>query len=197
MKQWSASPPRTWFQILSMVLHLAARLVLHCAASRGGGLFKMLPMLTTIPRSSFLAWNPSDDSKLCWQNLTLTLLRDFVIAPMQTRVIPISISQTQRSNIHSLHIEILAVSKRCSRMISVILPIRQFSIWTEHQYTPIRATYFYAESSPTAFVVIPPKEANLDMHYSNPPLLALRSGISHPYSWLFEAHKISFQMGPV
>lgn len=68
------------------------------------------------------------------------------------------------------------------------LPLTHVPLWTQEDHVPIHASYFFAKSMPTVFVVKPPREAfgdsqivlgqhdNIDSSKckGNEPILALR-----------------------
>lgn len=96
------------------------------------------------------------------------------IAPTQTRTVPIRFLQSKPFTADELHITVTLTSSDTSSITIVVvsLPIRQLPGWTPTSYTPIKGSYFFAESMPTSFVVIPPLEKNDEKPC--PPILALR-----------------------
>lgn len=107
--------------------------------------------------------------------LTLTLREQTRIAPTQMRLLPIEISQKQRFRGSRLRFEIIAASDDRSVRIPIVITITCRPRWSETEFEPIKASYFYARSNPTPFMVVPPKQANLEGHESSAPLLALRT----------------------
>jgi hypothetical protein len=105
------------------------------------------------------------------QGIRLVLMGRIHIAPTQIRLIPITIRHQTRSDAKHLKLQLLVTSSDTSRTISAVIPIRHLSMWNESTYTPIQATYFSSQSTPTAFVAIPPK-APSDAK-PRPPLVAL------------------------
>ena len=106
------------------------------------------------------------------QGISLRLLRETRIAPTQTRIIPLRIVQSEPFTAKELHINVQVVSGASIAIISVSLPINHHSRWTSSSFTPLKASYFFAESMPTSFVALPPIKHNNDG--PRPPILALR-----------------------
>ena len=134
------------------------------------------------------------------------------IAPTQTRIIPlrlcISLLERIPEDVKQLEIELTCVRSTAlsqptmERVPSCIrgdaqpmtqstfihrttLPLTHVPFWTQEEHVPIQASYFFAKSMPTVFVVKPPIEAFGDshapgQHYNtskcrgNEPILALR-----------------------
>lgn len=91
------------------------------------------------------------------KGLVLQLQRKTSIAPSQMRIIPLLIVQETAYDQPKLQIELTVVSNAgVTKVLNVVLDIRHLSIWTVSTYSPITATYFYSNSMPTAFVVVPP-----------------------------------------
>lgn len=59
-----------------------------------------------------------------------------------------------------------------SRVISVSIPIVHYPRWTPSDFVPIKVSYFYMQSMPTAFLALPPMLENCGE--PRPPVLALR-----------------------
>ena len=59
-------------------------------------------------------------------------------------------------------------------VLNVSIPIRHHETWTSSEVREegLKASYFFATSMPTAFLVAPPEEPRPEV--SNPPILALR-----------------------
>lgn len=105
-------------------------------------------------------------------SLTLTLLEPIRIAPTQTRIVPLRITLLDNEYISEKVTE-LVVELTCLRsdhavhtsetthakevVLSVTVPLDHIRLWTQNNYTPIRATYFFARSMVTAFALVPPK----------------------------------------
>ena len=107
------------------------------------------------------------------QGLNLELMHETRLAPTQTRILPVVLTQTEEFHGSHLFIDLTAVVSASSQIvITITLPIKQFTLWETHHFDFITATYFYATSIPTAFVAIPPKLPNDGA--ALPPLLDLR-----------------------
>lgn len=105
--------------------------------------------------------------------MILTIKRDTVIAPTQTRIVPFYLSQTDVFRLHSIDVEVKAISRDgVHRTIAVLIPVHHQRLWNQTLYQPIKATYFYALEMPTAFLVVPPVLQNFGG--KSPPILALR-----------------------
>ncbi|KIK18302.1 hypothetical protein PISMIDRAFT_30538 [Pisolithus microcarpus 441] len=104
--------------------------------------------------------------------IILTLLEPIRIAPTQTRIVPFRITLADNEYI-SEKVTKLVVELTCSPsahivrpseathvknvVLSVTIPLDHVCLWTQDNYTPIRATYFFARSMVTAFTLVPPK----------------------------------------
>ncbi|KAI9568965.1 hypothetical protein HD554DRAFT_2254838 [Boletus coccyginus] len=111
------------------------------------------------------------------------------IAPTQTRIIPLRISFPERipKDIKQLDVELTCVLSTASYQLTVeqvssytrddsqsmiqitfalraALPLTHVPLWTQEDHVPIHASYFFAKSMPTVFVVKPPREAFGDSH---------------------------------
>lgn len=108
------------------------------------------------------------------KGLSLKLQLEISIAPSQTRIVPLLISQNMPFYGLELKVEITMISAEgATRIVPISLPVNQLNRWTASAYKPIIATYFYSSSMPTAFVVVPPILHNSGT--SQPPILALRA----------------------
>ncbi|THV08034.1 hypothetical protein K435DRAFT_815267 [Dendrothele bispora CBS 962.96] len=101
---------------------------------------------------------------------SLELARDTRIAPTQTRIIPLRISQFKPFYDTQLRFTLTLVSKTRT-LVDIVLNIKQISQWTDSTFSTIQGTYFYAISMPTAFLAIPPQHENQGA--PKPPILAL------------------------
>jgi hypothetical protein len=100
--------------------------------------------------------------------IKLSLRRKIRIAPSQMRIIPLQISQNAPFHDSELHMEVTMVSEGMSKVVTVLIPIRNLAL---RNASAITATYFYGQSMPTAFIAIPP---SLHVENSHPIILALR-----------------------
>ena len=84
------------------------------------------------------------------------------------RIVPLQIAQDAPFRDSELHIEVTMVSEGLSTVVPILIPIRNLPL----ENTPvIKATYFYGQSMPTAFMAIVP---SLHVDPSYPTILALR-----------------------
>jgi hypothetical protein len=104
--------------------------------------------------------------------INLSLRHSCRIAPSQMRIVPLQISQNTPFHDHELHVEVTMVSEGMSEVVTILIPINNRSL--EKAYT-IKATYFYGQSMPTAFIAIPP---SLHVEQAHPIFLALRGCLS-------------------
>ncbi|EJD02092.1 uncharacterized protein FOMMEDRAFT_157287 [Fomitiporia mediterranea MF3/22] len=129
-------------------------------------------------------WWTVDDIKLPEQfptGLSLSLLHKQVIAPSQTRVVPISIQQTEAYNAGLLSFDLVLKERHedngAAEPRTVSIPIRinlrHLKQWDTSNVQPIRATFFFAASHPTYILAKAPTSPNSDGHSSYLPLLAL------------------------
>ncbi|KAF8431773.1 hypothetical protein L210DRAFT_984925 [Boletus edulis BED1] len=133
------------------------------------------------------------------------------IAPTQTRIIPLRlyISSAERipADVEQLDVELTCAPltplcqpsmeqlSSCTHgnaqpvtqstlVLRATLPLIHVPLWTQEKHVPIQASYFFAKSMPTGFLVKPPKEAfadtlvpgqsdNIDKCRGNEPILAL------------------------
>ncbi|TCD68231.1 hypothetical protein EIP91_011300 [Steccherinum ochraceum] len=102
--------------------------------------------------------------------LEFKLLHETRLAPTQTRIVPLHLTQNGPIVSEILELLITATSGDSSIEISVKLPVRQYDLWQQDTYSPLHATFFYATSMPTAFLVKPPASENGDKIF--PPILA-------------------------
>lgn len=108
----------------------------------------------------------------CRQSLGVELLQKIRLAPTQTRILPIRITQTKPISQSHIEIKVIAVSSGPTFAVHARIPIRTLSSWKEDSFQPVRGTYFFANSMPTAFLAIPPVHPNAERIL--PPVLALR-----------------------
>ncbi|KAI0670663.1 hypothetical protein C8Q78DRAFT_1070204 [Trametes maxima] len=103
----------------------------------------------------------------------LELLQETRIAPGQRRIVPIKLTQTQPIDTDKLRFTLSIVSAESQTSIDVVIPVRNKPNWSlvDGESDSIQASYFFATSTPTAFVVAPPNKPNADAIL--PPILAL------------------------
>lgn len=89
------------------------------------------------------------------------------------RIVPALITQARPFNESKLDLTITLVSNGGIEALSVSIPIKHL---TQSSHKPIKASYSYAQSMPTAFLVLSPILENLTKSF--PPILALRTFIS-------------------
>lgn len=105
--------------------------------------------------------------------MSLTVKHGIKIAPGQTRIVPIQITQTNPIEGNSLSFTINLVRQGYFRStVPISIAFRNLTSWNVNSYETIRATYFYATSHPTYFVTKPPIEACSE--HCDLPILALR-----------------------
>ncbi|KAI0340686.1 hypothetical protein BDW22DRAFT_1360117 [Trametopsis cervina] len=89
--------------------------------------------------------------------IDVDLLEEIRIAPGQTRIVPVVISQEEMYTEESLELVVVLQSPSGTQEVSISLKLKHIFEWDETDYQPIVSTYFFATSTPTAFVSIPPK----------------------------------------
>jgi hypothetical protein len=108
------------------------------------------------------------------QSLALNLLERLRIGPGQTRIIPVAIDQNDIFTEPSIELDIKMSSLDGANVkLPVSLKLNHVVQWDDMQYKPLISSYLYADSTPTAFVSIPPKRNQRNIH--SPPLLILRA----------------------
>ncbi|KAH7927731.1 hypothetical protein BV22DRAFT_1110944 [Leucogyrophana mollusca] len=104
------------------------------------------------------------------------------LAPTQTRTVPISITQTGSitTAVTEIPIELLLKQNADTHSsgdvtsIHVVLRVKRLALWTPTECVPIKGTYLFAKSMPTAFLVLPPKARNGENEEAaRAPILAL------------------------
>lgn len=96
------------------------------------------------------------------------------LAPTQTRIIPIRLSQEGPFLGSEINLVLVGVSSTGTSMdITITLPVNHHQLWDSTEFHPIVSSYFFATSMPAAFLSIPPKQPNQDKPQT--PLLALRA----------------------
>ena len=94
-----------------------------------------------------------------------------VLAPTQTRTVPVQILQIKPIKSNELLLDITATCNGCSTTINVAIPIKHHANWHVSN-TAIKASYFFARSMATSFLVHSPIHPNDGK--PKPPILALR-----------------------
>ena len=114
------------------------------------------------------------------QSILLSLASSVRIAPTQTRIVPVKITQLKPLSASELTFTLTLQSAAVLTPIHVKIPVRQHMAWTlpEVQASGIKASYFFATSMPTAFLAAPPTEEPND-DAEHPPILALRTLVAH------------------
>ncbi|RDB21028.1 hypothetical protein Hypma_011398 [Hypsizygus marmoreus] len=106
------------------------------------------------------------------KKVKLVLPHAVLIAPSQTRTIPVIIIQEYPFLESQLQVEVtIASSDENIKKHTISLPISHIKHWTDIAHEPIRATYLYALTTPTVFVIVPPVMPSLGEPH--PPILAL------------------------
>ncbi|KZT03565.1 uncharacterized protein LAESUDRAFT_814646 [Laetiporus sulphureus 93-53] len=119
--------------------------------------------------------------------LELMLVNTIRIAPTQTRIVPVRITQNASVALIQLSLDLHLVSGGASEILRVTLPVVHHALWNATVYPTdgIKASYFFAATMPTAFIVKPPQELNSGEPH--PPVLALHGAgvdiISMPF-WI-------------
>ncbi|KAK7693141.1 hypothetical protein QCA50_002707 [Cerrena zonata] len=94
------------------------------------------------------------------------------LAPSQTRIIPLQLTQHGALMMTELEFLIYATSSfGMQSTIHVTIPIKQRQEWNTTEADAIKATYLFSASTPTAFLVKPPVYE--DSGSTRPPILAL------------------------
>lgn len=124
-------------------------------------------------------WTVIDVAAKNAEVIKLSLRRKCRIAPSQMRIVPLHISQSAPFHDSELHVEVTMVSEGMSKVVAFLIPIRNLAL---RNASAIRATYFYGQFMPTAFIAIPP--SSLHVEQSHPIFLALHgAGVD-----IFEQH---------
>lgn len=95
------------------------------------------------------------------------------IAPSQLRVVPLIISQDNPFYGNELGVTVTVFCESGQEQhILISLPVKQQSTARSHDLRAFKATYFFGDAMPTAFLAIPPIG---QPRISHPPVLALRN----------------------
>jgi hypothetical protein len=106
------------------------------------------------------------------QGLSVDLVKPTRVAPKQTRILPLKITQTSPFNLTEIGVTLSLRSSELKTTMDVVLAVRQLGALHASDHSQIKASYFYAETSPTAFYAIPPLQQNEGQ--PRPPIIALR-----------------------
>ncbi|KAL4262942.1 Peptidase S9 prolyl oligopeptidase catalytic domain-containing protein [Pleurotus pulmonarius] len=127
----------------------------------------------TVKEVTFQDRNPDKIPKA----ITLRLKEETHLAPSQTRVLPIVIEQNSDFHEDELRIRVWAQgqSTRYPTTVSITIPVKHLKGWGGNdrpKLYSIKASYFYAHSMPTNFMVVPPLRRNEGV-VSKAPILCL------------------------
>lgn len=104
-----------------------------------------------------------------------------LLAPFQTRVIPLAITQNSPFLHDSIELEIHVDTSASQVIIPISLDVSHLPAWTQNENSTLLSTYFSTTYTPTPFVALPPK--CFDGGDSKPPILSLREPTS-PFKYL-------------
>ncbi|KAI0371785.1 hypothetical protein BV20DRAFT_1066969 [Pilatotrama ljubarskyi] len=107
-------------------------------------------------------------------SVQLEVVQPSRLAPSQTRIVPLKLTQTQRVDIENFNLTLTLSSGNVTATINVAVPIWNRELWTgadEQGRAYAKATYFFGTSTPTAFLAAPPNSPNDGP--PRPPILAL------------------------
>ncbi|KAH9857796.1 hypothetical protein C2E23DRAFT_719844 [Lenzites betulinus] len=106
-------------------------------------------------------------------DIELDVVQQTRLAPGQHRIIPIKLTQTRPVGVEQLKFTLEVSSAKITSSVEIVIPVQNRVHWTTIKDEPysIKATYFFAASTPTAFIVAPPDEPNAGL--PQPPILAL------------------------
>ena len=107
----------------------------------------------------------------------LSLLAHTRVAPGQTRILPIQISQSKAFDGDALSFDIHLTSGGSSETLSVRVLVTQLGHWSGTGAVAIKASYFSPDTAPIGFIVLPPTDLSVPLKAPSPPILALRSYI--------------------
>ncbi|KAJ7197231.1 hypothetical protein GGX14DRAFT_545520 [Mycena pura] len=109
------------------------------------------------------------------RGFVVELLRPTVIAPSQTRIVPVRIIQTAQYSQSTIGLTLTLTSEQRNQRsdVSVELPIKQLPRWSLNNLSVISVSYFYAQEMPTVFSAFPPLLENLEHQEPQPPILCL------------------------
>ncbi|KAI0273854.1 hypothetical protein BC834DRAFT_815835 [Gloeopeniophorella convolvens] len=111
--------------------------------------------------------------KLHESGLALSLVAEIRLAPGQTRVLPVRISQSKPFTDDTLSFDVHADSGGSTVILPVKVDVSQLGHWSSAGVSKaMRASYFSTDTGPMTFMVLSPAEANAPGTRS-PPVLAL------------------------
>ncbi|KAH7909149.1 hypothetical protein BJ138DRAFT_1090031 [Hygrophoropsis aurantiaca] len=148
---------------------------------------------------------PSEDElDAVRDGVKLSLPNEITLAPSQTRIVPISLTQTGplSPTVTELPVELLVLRETDGTLksdktipIRIVMKLKHTPQWTSTEYTPIKASYMFSQSIPTAFLVLPPKEQNgEDNQAARAPILALHGAGVDIFDQRFWADSLARQM---
>ncbi|KAI9056689.1 hypothetical protein FKP32DRAFT_1682226 [Trametes sanguinea] len=109
------------------------------------------------------------------ESLRLDLLQQTRIAPTQTRILPIKLTQSHPIAAEALRLTLIVVSDEATSSLDVTLHVTHRAHWGESIGTSagegIKASYFWGGTIPTAFLATAPYGPNVGQ--PKPPILAL------------------------
>lgn len=98
---------------------------------------------------------------------------------------PILLTQKAAFTGPQIDVMLRATSGSRSYSIPVKIEFKHTALWDATPYKPIVASYMYGTSTPTAFIVAPPKERSQE---TQPPILSLREYLGCLYAFTDLAH---------
>ncbi|TBU28927.1 hypothetical protein BD311DRAFT_757466 [Dichomitus squalens] len=118
----------------------------------------------------------------------VSLLQKARIAPTQTRIIPITLTQRAPLRHDSIELTLTVESQDAVSEVRIAIPVEHYAQWSADDVPAagIKASFFYGTSMPASFIVIPPREPT---NAPPPPILALHgAGLDalkeHRLSWV-------------
>lgn len=107
------------------------------------------------------------------QGMRIELAHQARLAPSQTRIVPLRIVQSKPFTGDVIKVQLVLEGEGSSSGLTISMNITQRPSLAEADGSAIKSSYFFTESTPTAFLVIPPRKPNEGN--PRPPVLALRS----------------------
>jgi hypothetical protein len=163
--------PTTLCSISWMDGLLAMRWALACVVCPAGGL---PPHCSAMTHTCLWCGNlcPILCLLISWQDIALHKGSKFTLAPWQTRILPILVryaGQMPRDQDRFRISVLLKSDDGSSTTVEIAIPVKHHDKLSVASL-PVKSTYFFAGSMPTAFYAIPPRIFD----QSRPPVLALR-----------------------